>query len=105
MMNTPTQTPRDYRLAIGLLAGAAIGACLTLWLAPRAADEIRGRIKDSARNLGKRAADQYDQASSRVGDAVDELARTGQGLRDHVADSVARGAHQVEGFAKAAKSA
>jgi gas vesicle protein len=105
MTNTPTQAPRDYRFVIGLLAGTAIGAGLALWLAPRAADEIRGRIKDSARNLGARAADQYDQASSSVGNAVDELARTGQGVRDHLADAVVRGAHQVEGFAKAAKSA
>ena len=105
MNDTPTQASRDHRFAIGLLVGTAIGAGLALWLAPRAADELRGRIQDSARNLGKRAADQYDQATSRVGDAVDELARTGQGVRDHVADTVARGAHQVEAFAKAAKTA
>jgi gas vesicle protein len=71
---------------IGLLAGTAIGAGLALWLAPRAKAE-------------------YERASARVGDAVDELKRTGQGVRDDLADAVVRGAHQVEGFAKAAKSA
>jgi gas vesicle protein len=104
-MNTPVEQPRDYRFVIGLLAGAAVGAGLALWLAPKAAAEIRGRIKDSARNLGKQASDQYDQASARVGDAVDDLARTGNGVRDQMADAVARGAHQVENFAKSVKSA
>ena len=104
-MNTPMQQPRDYRFVIGLLAGTAIGAGLALWLTPLAASELRGRIKDSAKSLGQQACDQYDQASSRVGDAVDGLTRAGQGARDQVADAVARGAHQVETFAKAAKSA
>lgn len=104
-MNTPVQQPRDYRFVIGLLAGTVVGAGLALWLAPRAAAEIRGRIKDSAKNLGKQASDQYDQASARVGEAVDELTRTGNGVRDQMADAVARGAHQVESFAKSAKSA
>ena len=36
-----SKTPRDYKLAIGLLAGAAIGTGLMLWLAPRAASELR----------------------------------------------------------------
>jgi gas vesicle protein len=104
-MNISVQQPRDYRFAIGLLAGTAIGACLTLWLAPRAAAEIRGRIKDSATNLGKQASDRYDQASARVGDAIDGVTRTGNGIRDNVADAVARGAHQVESFAKSVKNA
>ena len=36
--------------------------------------------------------------------AVDELARSGSRVRDDVAESVARGAHEVERFAVAAKS-
>jgi hypothetical protein len=61
-------------------------------------------VSDSAKSLGKRASDQYQQASTRVGDAVDELTRKGQGVRDGVAEAVARGAHEVERYATAAKS-
>jgi gas vesicle protein len=103
-MDTPTQEPRDYRFVIGLLAGTVVGAGLMMWLAPRAASELRGRMTDSAKKLGQRASREYQQAGARVGDAVDELTRKGQGVRDDVADAVARGAHEVERFATAAKS-
>jgi gas vesicle protein len=93
MNNIPIEQPRDHRFVIGLLAGAVVGAGLAIWLAPR------------ARNLIKQASDQYDQASARVGDKVDELTRAGNGVRDQMADAVARGAHQVESFAKSVKSA
>jgi hypothetical protein len=61
-------------------------------------------MTDSARSLGQRASEQYQQASTRVGEAVDELTRKGQGVRDDVAEAVARGAHEVERYATAAKS-
>ena len=44
------------------------------------------------------------QASTRVGETVEDLTRKGQDVRDNVADAVARGAHEVERFATAAKS-
>jgi gas vesicle protein len=103
-MNHNTQAQRGYGFVIGLLAGTAVGAGLTMWLAPAAAGEIRERVADSARTLGQRASERYQQASSRVGEAVDEITRKGNGVRDDVADSVARGAYEVERFAKAAKS-
>jgi len=103
--HTPQPQPRDYRFAIGLLAGTAIGAALALWLAPRAAAEIRGRIKDSTRSLGRQASDHYDKAAAKISEVVDGVTQTGQGIRDQAADVVARGAHQVESFAKSVKSA
>jgi gas vesicle protein len=110
-MNTQTQEHRDHGFAIGLLTGTFVGAGLAIWLAPRVAAELRERMSDSARSLGKRASDQYQQASTRVGEVVDELARKGQGVRDDVAGAVARGAHEVargahevERYATAAKS-
>ena len=110
-MNTPVNDCRDYRLALGFLAGTAIGAGLVLWLAPKAAAELRGRVTDSAKDLGQRASERYQQASNRVGEVVDDLTRKGQGVRDDVADVVARGArgvarsaNDVENFAVAAKS-
>lgn len=103
-MNLQTHEHREYHFAIGLLTGAVFGAGLALWLAPRSGSELRKRIGDSAKRLKTRASDQYQQASTRVGEAVGELTRTGQDVRDDVADRIARGAREVERFAAAAKS-
>ena len=102
-MNPDTKEHRDYGFAIGLLTGTFVGAGLMMWLAPRMASEVRQRMADSAKGLGKRASEKYQQASVRVGEAVDELARKSQGVRDDVADTVARGAREVERYATAAK--
>jgi hypothetical protein len=61
-------------------------------------------VTDSAMRLRKRASEQYQQASTGVGEAVDELTRKGRDARDDVADAVARGAHEVERYATAAKT-
>ena len=103
-MDTQTQQPRDYGFVIGLVTGAFVGAGLAVLLAPRAAAELRDRVTGSATRLGKRAAEQYRETSSRIVDAAGEFARKGNGLRDEVADTVARGAHEVERMAMAAKS-
>ena len=103
-MDTYTENYRDYGFVIGLLTGTVVGAGLLMWLAPRTASELRQRVTDSARDLGQRASEQYQEASTRVGEAVDELTRKGQGVRDDVAEVVARGAHEVERYATAAKS-
>ena len=81
-MHTTTNDHRDYRLTIGFLAGTAVGAGLMMWLAPRAAAEIRRRVTDTAIDLGNRA----------------------QALRDGAADGVVRGAQHIERVANAAKS-
>jgi gas vesicle protein len=127
-MNEEPQEPqepqdrRDHGFAIGLLTGTVVGAGLAIWLVPRLASELRQRITDSGKSLGKRASEQYQQASTRVEEAVDELTRQGRGIgnavgetideltrqgqtvRDDVAEAVARSAHRVEGYATAAKS-
>ena len=117
-MNAQTREHRDYGFVIGLVTGTFVGAGLAVWFAPRLASELRERLTDSARSLGNRASDRYQQASTRVGEVVDEITRKGQGVRDDVAGAVARGArevargahevergaHEVERYAKAAKS-
>ena len=103
-MSEQIQKLRDYGFMIGLMAGTFVGAGLAMWLAPRAAAELRDRVTASARALRKGAAEQYRQAGSRVGEAVDELKEKGQGVRDDVADVVARSAHEVQRYAVAAKS-
>jgi len=48
-----------------------VGTGLTLWLAPRLASELRERITDSAKDVGRRASDHYAHARNRFGEAVD----------------------------------
>ena len=69
-------------MALGFLAGTAVGAGLMMWLAPRAAAELRQRVTDTANGLGTRA----------------------QAVRDGVADGVVRGVQHIERVANAAKS-
>ncbi len=103
-MNTNPQEHRDCSFVVGLVAGTVVGAGLMMWLAPRMASELRQRVTDQARNLSRRASERYERTSARVGEAVDDLTRKGQGVRDEVAGAVARGAHEVERYATAAKS-
>ena len=103
MTNTDAQNIRDRGFFIGVIAGGVIGAGLAMYLAPRAASELRKRMSGSARNLRDAATKQYERTSARVSDGVGEMTRKGQTVRDEVADTVARSAGEVELFASAAK--
>jgi len=103
-MTLQTQERRSHDFAIGLLTGTFVGAGLALWLAPRMASELGERMTDSAKDFGRHASEQFEEASSRVGEAVDNLTSKGQDVRDDVAEAVARGAREVERYAIAAKS-
>jgi gas vesicle protein len=103
-MNGLTHAHRSYGFVIGLLTGTFVGAGLAMSLAPRSASELRRRVTDSAMRFKKRASEHYQQASDRVGETVDALTRQGRDARDDVADAVARGAHEVERYATAAKT-
>ena len=74
-MNTHPPPHRDYGFVVGLAAGTVVGVGLAMWLAPRSASELGERITDSTRNIGRRASDYYEHASSRVGEAVETLTR------------------------------
>lgn len=100
-MDTHEQGHRDYGFVIGLLAGTVVGAGLAIWLAPRAAAELKERVRDSAKSFGQQASSRLQSASARVADAVDELTQAGQSVRDDVAGAVARGAREVERYAAA----
>jgi hypothetical protein len=91
------------RFVTGLAAGTMIGIGIGLWLSPRTST-LRQRLNESARTLGTRASEQYEEATVRVTAVVDGLTGTAQGVRDGVADTVARSAQEVERLAKAAKS-
>ena len=72
-MKSHTQSHPPYGFAIGLAAGMFVGAGLAIWLAPRLASELRERITDSAKDVGRRASDHYAHARNRFGEAVDAL--------------------------------
>ena len=103
-MNAHTQEHRDYGFVMGLVTGTVVGAGLAMWLVPRLASELRERVTDAARSFGHRASEQYQQARTRVGEALGELSWKGQGARDDVAEAVARGARELARYATAAKS-
>ena len=103
-MDTQTHGHRDGGFIIGLMTGTFLGAGLALWLAPRGASELRERMTDSAGKLGDRASEGLQQINARVGEAVDELTRAGQGVRDDVTGAVARSAREVERFATASST-
>lgn len=99
-MNGQDRQTHDFRFLAGLAMGGVVGAGLALWLAPRAAAEIKARAVDSAKNLGDAVSERYREAKIRAAGAVDGLTRKGQGVRDDVCDTVVRGARDVERGAK-----
>jgi gas vesicle protein len=103
-MNADMKTRPDHSFLIGLLTGTFVGVGLAFWFAPRAGSEIRRRVTDSARELGNRASERYQEASARVGDAVDDLTKKGQSVRDDMADAVVNGAREVARQATAVKT-
>jgi hypothetical protein len=72
-MKSHTESNPPYGFVVGLAAGVFVGAGLAIWLAPRVASELRERITDSAKDIGRRASDHYEHARHRFGEAVDAL--------------------------------
>jgi gas vesicle protein len=103
-MNAYTREDPDYGFVIGLLTGTLVGAGLVMCLAPRSASELGERISDSARSLGEQASVRYRQASTRVGEAVDELTRKGGETVDHAVEAMTRVSNEVELSASAAST-
>jgi gas vesicle protein len=102
---------RSNGFFLGLVAGGAIGAGLTIMFAPRLAAQLRRRVTRSARDLSDAAVESYHDAGGRVADAVDRVTglvddatKRGQSVRDDVADAIGRGAREVEKLAMASKT-
>jgi gas vesicle protein len=95
-MNDQARQHHDYGFVTGLVVGGVAGAGLAIWLAPRAAAEIKARAADSVKTLGNAVTERYLDAGRRVTEAVGGLTRKGQGLRDDVCDTVVRAAQNVE---------
>ncbi len=95
-MNDQARQHHDHAFVTGMVVGSVVGAGLAMWLAPRAAAEIKARAADSVKTLGNAVSERYRDAGRRVTEAVDGLTRKGQGLRDDVCDTVVRTAQGVE---------
>jgi len=89
VIDTRVRQNRSNDVVIGFVAGGLIGAGLAMYLGLRVAAELRMR---------------YQQVTTRVSAAVDELSRKGESARDSVCDTVASGAREVERYATEAKS-
>ncbi len=95
-MNQTTQEHRPFSFALGLLAGTAVGAGLTMWLAPRVTSEIRARVEQSLESFGERAATRFEAASAQVSKVAAEIGTRRTRVRNGIADAVAQSAHDVE---------
>ena len=102
-MDRPMQESSDYKLVLGIVAGSVVGACLAMWFAPRGS-VLREQLTGAATRVGELASEHFQEASGRIGEAVDELAQKGRAVRDDLAASVARGAHDVERRATAVRT-
>ena len=89
---------------IGLLTGGIIGAVLALAFAPRAGTDLRRRVARTAKSLGAAASDRYQDSSSRVADALDQITNKAPVLRDEDADAMARGSKDIPRFATSTKN-
>ena len=94
-MNRHAQKKHDPGFVTGLVAGAALGAGLTMYFAPKISAQIRKRVAASATDLRETVSEYCDAVRTGVSDTVEELANQGQKVRDAAADIVTRGAHEV----------
>ena len=74
MTNTELQTARGRDFLIGAVAGGIVGTAIAFYFAPRLTAELRMQLTDSAQRLRRTAADHLEQVSTRIGDAIDQVA-------------------------------
>ncbi len=94
---------RSSHLVLGVATGTLIGAAVGMWFAPRMSLLLR-RVDEWAKAVQKGASEQYRQANARTGEAIDNLNQVGRDVRNEVAETVARGAREVERVATSVKT-
>jgi len=90
-----------------LFAGALVGTAAGILFAPQAVAALRSlrrQLTDTAANIGDAAAERYQQASTQVSDAVDDLHEKGRGAYGKVLSAVVRGAQDVKNHATEAQT-
>jgi gas vesicle protein len=76
---------------MGLLAGTVLGAGLGMLFAPKAGNELRSQLQDSANRLQRSASETYQQASGRMNEMVSKGRQTVDTLKQRGRDAVGRG--------------
>ena len=90
---------QSSRFLKGLFGGALIGTAAGLLFAPQinaALRSIRRQLTDAAAGTSDAAAEKYREATTRVGDAVDDLHQKGRGVYGKALSAVVRGAEGVK---------
>jgi gas vesicle protein len=91
----------------GLVGGALIGTAAGVLFAPQisaALRNIRRQLTDTAAGTSDAAAAKYREATTRVGDAVDDLQQKGRAVYGKALSAVVRGAEDVKERATEARS-
>ena len=81
----------DVGFLMGLLLGTVLGAGLGMLLAPKTGTDLRGEIRQRARDVGQKAADRYREA----GDKASSWAEQGRETVDRVRSAVSSGVEEV----------
>jgi gas vesicle protein len=95
------------RFLTGLVGGALIGTAAGVLFAPQinaALRTIRRQLTDTAAGASDAAAEKYREATTRVGDAVDDLQQKGRAVYGKALSAVVRGAEDVKERATEARS-
>jgi gas vesicle protein len=86
----------DHRVAIGLLAGTALGVGLGMLMAPRKGSELRQQVAGRAKHVAGTASRGYHRARDTAG----RYAHRCQDAYCACRDTVARGAHEARRYAR-----
>jgi gas vesicle protein len=92
---------------LGLVGGALMGAAAGVLFAPQisaALRNMRRQLTDTAAGASGAAAEQYREATTRVGDAVDDLQQKGRAVYGKALTAVVRGAEDVRERATEARN-
>jgi gas vesicle protein len=87
----------------GLFAGAVIGAGLGLWFAPKAGEEMREQLTDSAKEFGQKASKTVNDLADRgreVFDRAREVMTTAGDQFTHVAGEASKAAGAMASTAR-----
>ena len=87
------------RFLKGLFSGVLIGTTAGVLFAPQinaALRNIRRQLTDTAAGARDAAAEKYREATTRVGDAVDDLQQKGRGVYGKALSAVVRGAEDIK---------
>ena len=86
----------NHRLAIGVLAGAALGVGVGLLIAPRKGSELRKQVRVQATHVANSAATGYHRAK----DTTDRYAHRGHDAYCSCRDKIAHAAHETRRYVR-----